>query len=168
MRFIVAKIEESTTASEVVKSLTVPHAIRWIAQAWSQVSFDVIKKCFRKAGILNQSFQVVYREAPTEDPFLDLDNGQDQLVKDKEAQCLIDQLDVDNLCSVDGLALVDDDLAVCADLSDDQWEETFLAELGPCSSNSLRTEDTGEECDMESESDDESTDLPLPRFQGLP
>lgn len=45
---IVAKIEESTTASEVVKSLTDLHAIRWLAQAWSQVSSDAIKKCFRK------------------------------------------------------------------------------------------------------------------------
>jgi len=47
MRFIVAKIEESTTASEVVKSLTVLHAIRWLGQAWSKVSSDVIKNCFR-------------------------------------------------------------------------------------------------------------------------
>ena len=46
--------------------------------------------------------------------------------------------------------------------------ETFLAELGPSSSKSLRTEDTGKESDVESESDDESTDLPLPRFQRLP
>lgn len=59
MRFILAKIEECTTASDVVKSLTVLHAIRWIAQAWSQVSSHTIKKCFRKAGILNHSFQVV-------------------------------------------------------------------------------------------------------------
>ena len=31
MRFVLAKIEECSSASEVVKSLTVLHAIRWIA-----------------------------------------------------------------------------------------------------------------------------------------
>ena len=33
MQFILAKIEECTSASDVVKSLTILHAIRWIAQA---------------------------------------------------------------------------------------------------------------------------------------
>jgi len=41
------------------------------------------------AVILNQSFQVVHKEAPAEDPFLDLDNDQDQSVRDEEAQGLL-------------------------------------------------------------------------------
>jgi hypothetical protein len=169
MRFILAKIEECTSASDVVKSLTVLHAIRWIAQAWSQVSPEVIKKCFRKAGILNQSLDVVSREVPTEDPFLDLDD-QGQVVTDEEVQHLINQLQVENPCSADELASIDDDLAVCADLSDDHWEEDFLAEIGPSSSKSLCTEDTGgEKSDVESESDEEeSADLPRTRFHNLP
>ena len=59
-----------------------------------------MKKFFRKAGILNQSFQVVSREVPTEDPFLDLDD-QDQVVTDEEAQDLIDRLQLDTPCSAD-------------------------------------------------------------------
>ena len=50
MRFVLARIEEYTSPSDVVKSLTILHAIRWIAQAWSQVSSEVMKNCFRKAG----------------------------------------------------------------------------------------------------------------------
>ena len=40
----------------------------------------MIKKRFRKTCILNQTFQVVSREAPTEDPFLDLDDDEEVLV----------------------------------------------------------------------------------------
>ena len=167
MRFILAKIEESTTASDVVKSLTVLHAIRWIAQAWSQVSSHTIQKCFKKAGILNQSLQVVTREVPTEDPFRDLDD--DQLVSDDEMQGMIDQLQVATPCTANELASIEEDLAVCADLTDEHWEETFLAELGPSSSKSVHTEDTaGERSDMESESEEECSALPPPRFRNLP
>ena len=55
-------------------------------------------------------------------------------------------------------------------MSDDHWEEDFLAEIGPSSSKSLCTEDTGgEKSDVESESDEEeSADLPRTRFHNLP
>ena len=79
-------------------------------------------KCFRKAGILNQSFQVVNTEVPTEDPFLDLDDDQGQLVRDDESEDLIDQLKVENPCLANELVLIAEDLAICADLTDDRWK----------------------------------------------
>ena len=42
-RHVLAKIEVCTTVSEVTKSLTILHAIKWVAEAWKQVSFDTIK-----------------------------------------------------------------------------------------------------------------------------
>ena len=81
-----------------------------------RLGINVIKKCFRNAGILNPSFQVVSREVPTEDPFLDLDRDEDVLVEDEE---LITQLAIENPCTVSELALADDNLAACADFSDD-------------------------------------------------
>ena len=45
MRFVLAKMEECTTD---VKSFTVLHAIRWIAQAWSKVKPDVIKNVLER------------------------------------------------------------------------------------------------------------------------
>ena len=88
---------------------------------------------------------------------------------DEEAQYLIDRLQQDTPCSADELVSVDDDLAFCADLSDDQWEENFLAEISPSSSKSLCTEDTGgEKSDVEPESEEESTDLPCTKLHNLP
>ena len=73
--------------------------------------------------ILDQSVQVVSREVPTEDPLLDLDQDEDVLVEDEEVQDMITQLAIENPCTVNELALADDDLA---DFSDEQWED-FLA-----------------------------------------
>ena len=79
-RHVLDKIEECTTASEVTKSLTIIHAIRWVAAAWKQVATDTIKKCFRKAGILTESFEVVQppRISKDHDPFLDIDEGEQE------------------------------------------------------------------------------------------
>ena len=64
MHFVLAKMEECTTASDVVKLLTILVATGWIAQVWSKVKPNVIKKCFRNADILNPSLQVISREIP--------------------------------------------------------------------------------------------------------
>ena len=48
-------------------------ALRWVAQAWAKVKAEKIKKCFRKAGVLNDDMSVVSCETAEEDPFLDLD-----------------------------------------------------------------------------------------------
>ena len=88
---------------------------------------------------------------------------------DEEVQDLIERLQLDTPCSADELVSVDDDLAFCADLSDNQWEENFLAEIGPSSSKSLCTEDTdGEKSNVETESEEESTDLPCTKLHNLP
>ena len=72
-------IEECTTAHEIVKSLPILKAIRWVAQAWENVTPDTIRNCFRKAGVLNTEFQVVTRTGGDikEDPFADLDDSSD-------------------------------------------------------------------------------------------
>ena len=167
MRFVLTKIEECATASEVVKSLNILHAIRWIAGAWGEIGTLVIKKCFRKAGILDQSFEVVRVAVSTEDPFLDLDNVDDMLEDDGEIQALVEQMGVANPCTTNDLAMIDDDLATCDDLSDENWEETFLSEICPSTSKSVRSLSP----DIESESSDEEStvpEIPTARFSELP
>ena len=69
MCFALAKIEELTIASDIVKSLTILHAIRWIAQSRNTVKHVMKRKSFRKAGILNHNFQVVCQVVHTWDKF---------------------------------------------------------------------------------------------------
>ena len=62
------------SATELSKSVDLLQAIRWIAQAWEDVSKSTIKKCFIKAGFLSEdetpvSFSDEHQEF---DPFQEL------------------------------------------------------------------------------------------------
>ena len=83
--FITAKVEECSTAHEVVMSVDVLIAVRWVVQAWESVSSETIKKCFRKAGILDKDFGVVSQDVLEDDPFadLELDHGTDEQLSHK-------------------------------------------------------------------------------------
>ena len=43
LRYVISKIDECDKASDVVKSVNVLIAIRWVALAWSQVTADYLK-----------------------------------------------------------------------------------------------------------------------------
>ena len=137
-RHVLAKIEECTTGSKVTKSLAILHAIRWVTEAWMQVTSDTIKKCFQNAGILTKSFQVVksLRISEESDPFLDIDHGENDdehtKVGDQELDELIGKLqDKDDTCDLLDLISAEDDVPVCAEFADDTWDEEFMSELGP-------------------------------------
>ena len=55
-----------------MKSVNILIAVRWVAKAWSMVKAETISKCFKKAGILDTSMDMVTRDE--EDPFLAADN----------------------------------------------------------------------------------------------
>ena len=81
LRFILAKMDECNTASEVTKSVNLLTAICWIACAWEEVSPITICKCYRGCSILNMI--VVSRGLVEEiDPFdeLDVDNQLQDLI----------------------------------------------------------------------------------------
>lgn len=48
------------------------------------------------------------------------ERDEDVLVEDERMHDLITKLAIENPCTISELALVDDDLAVCADFSDDR------------------------------------------------
>ena len=51
MQFVLARIEECSSATEVAISVTILQAFRWIAQAWGHVFPEVIRSVSDKAGI---------------------------------------------------------------------------------------------------------------------
>ncbi|KAI6655833.1 Tigger transposable element-derived protein 4-like [Oopsacas minuta] len=77
LRYALAKIDECDTVSDVSKSVNVLRAIQWVANAWDMVKPETISKCFRNAGILSDSMDVINRGLnkidDSNDPFLESD-----------------------------------------------------------------------------------------------
>ena len=48
--FVVSRVNCESTAAEIVKTVDVLQAIRWIKQAWQEVPQEIISKCFNKCG----------------------------------------------------------------------------------------------------------------------
>ena len=125
LSYVVSKIDECDQATDVMKSVNVLVALRWVAQAWNEVKSDTITKCFRKAGVLNDVLEVVGLDQAgadgSVDPFADID-------EDFELQYLIEQTRSES-CTPREFISGDDDLPVCVEMDDENWENTFLEEL---------------------------------------
>ena len=74
LRFVLSKIDDTNDfASQIVKSISVLMAIRWVAEASDSVQEETIRKCFTKSGITGSDFSVVHRLYEDEDPFDDVE-----------------------------------------------------------------------------------------------
>ena len=75
--------------------MNVFQAIRWVAQAWKAVKEETISKCFRKAGVLDESLSIASREHEDQDPFDELDSRLSRSATD-ELEDLICQVPMPN------------------------------------------------------------------------
>ncbi|XP_068671032.1 tigger transposable element-derived protein 6-like [Montipora foliosa] len=51
LRHVASEIDGKKTASEIVKSVNLLMAIRWMVSAWEEVPSEVISKCFKHVGM---------------------------------------------------------------------------------------------------------------------
>ena len=165
MRFILAKIETCSSASEVLQSVNVLLAIRWVTEARKNVSETTIKKYFRKAGILRHDFSVVSSLIPAaSDPFSDIDSC--DLDESGDGCCeelaeLIHRIQgPENACSVSELLASESEIPVCSEFAASIWDEDFMAEIGPQSKGFC-------EHDNEEEDGPEDVEPPPPRLKNL-
>jgi len=61
------------------------------------------------------------------DPFGDFDNDSD----DTELNDLISRVQAEDSCSIQELISGEDDIPVCRELENNDWDEAFFSELGP-------------------------------------
>ena len=52
LKFVISRVNDKKTASEIVKEVDVLKAIRWVKEGWNQVDEETIRKCFRKCGFI--------------------------------------------------------------------------------------------------------------------
>ena len=141
-------MDECDSASDVVKSVNLLVAIRWVALARSQVTVETIVKCFRKAGILDTGLDVICHTInDDEDPFLEAD---ERIELDK----LIEKTG-DGGCVLDEFLTGDSDLAVCVEMDDDNWETVFFEE-----SQEEEEEDGDGDDEIQDDNDDHEEAIP--------
>ena len=156
LQFVLSQIDACDKASEVAKSVSILHAIRWVAQAWDAVTPETIRKCFRKAGILDDSFSVVARPYYEHDPFLDLDSTA------LEIESLMQQIQPEEgTCSSTEFVNGDDNIATCFETDDDSWDQQFIASLD----SQFRS--TGVSSDPEEEDEEEELAPPQTKVRNL-
>ena len=54
LKFVISRINDKKTATEMVKEVDILKAIRWISEAWSMVNEDTIQECFQKCGFIRE------------------------------------------------------------------------------------------------------------------
>ena len=144
LKYVLTKIDQCNSASEVVRSVDILTAIRWVARAWESVSPETISKCFQKAGILNKEMEVVTRGIEDDfDPFDDLDT-------ERQLQDLITRtMPTAEACTADEYINGDNIVPVCVEYDDDTWEDSFFAGIGE-SSQAIEDEEDVHDGDEES------------------
>ena len=135
LKYVIAKIDNASNATEVTSSINVLVAIRWVALAWKEVKESTIIKCFKPAGILNDTFDIQdrictsdtldlqQRICTSEDPFEDIDETISLTPLLSAAMGTI------GACSMSEYINGDNELPVCADLDDEHWEDNFMESL---------------------------------------
>ena len=158
LRYVVAQIDHCVTASDVVGSVNLLKAIRWVAQAWDMVQSITVSRCFRKAGILTASMAVPSRADDEEnDPFNEVD-------ADTDIQNLIERtMTNEECCSGTEYVSGDDCLPVCLELDDDKWDDHFMANIA--GAQECDNEDEEGRSDNESDREDQAAIPQLKSFK---
>ena len=152
LQHVIARMDTATCASDVISSINILMAIRWVAFAWRKIKATTITKCFQKAGILNENAGVL--EVMTEDPFLDADETLSLGSLLSTAMGCVDSCSVEEYVNGDLLQFF-------ADIGD-QWEANFMEALTPEVESQLTIEE-------ENTSDNEDLDIlpPSPKIKNF-
>ena len=52
LNHVVARMDDSSSATELARKLNVLYAVNWIVTSWKAVSEETIVKCFRRCGFI--------------------------------------------------------------------------------------------------------------------
>ena len=136
LRFVLSKIDDTNdTAWQIVKSISVLMAIRWVAEAWDSVQEETIRNALQSPELLGPvSLLFIDYNYEDEDPF-------DDVEAQEELHELLDRISPsDTNCPVEEYIDREGDVPT-------NWEDHFFANLGSSQavSDSLVQEDPDDE-----------------------
>ena len=63
LRYVLSQVDgKSTVSSEIVKSVDLLVAVRWMVSAWEEVEPEVISRCFKRVGMFPEEFGSMQEE----------------------------------------------------------------------------------------------------------
>ena len=66
VKYVLARINEYSSATQIVKDIKILMAIRWTEEAWKDVTGTAIKNCFEKWGIIKNDDLMEIKEEDLE------------------------------------------------------------------------------------------------------
>lgn len=158
MRFILAKLESSASASELLKSVNVLHAIRKLGRM-------LLKSLSRNVSVRLASWPPISHLYSVESlvRVADLDQQQsDDNDDEDELSALFHRVQgSENCCSVSEMLSVESEVPVCAEFDEASRDEEFMAELGPQDKEPCLSDE--EDCNL----DVPDPEPPPPKLQSL-
>lgn len=139
LQHIIVKMNETSTASELIKSVDMLHAISWIVKAWNSTETDTIKKCFARCGFTNDT---------------DTELSTDVISENIELSDLIKHVTGETDITDDDYVMHDDDIPI--EDNSDEWEKDLVNEHKQI--HESQNSDASDEI-QQSESEPLSTDL---------
>ena len=112
LQHIVSQIDREHSASQIVKSINMLMAVRWMVNAWDEVKGDVISKCSRHVGMYPSTMG------------LDDDSFDRKDLTDLDA--IVQKMSKEGIDIAPYAANNDDtDSSHCLDSADPDWRETL-------------------------------------------
>ena len=59
VKYVLARIDQNQSATEIVKNVDILQAIRWVQESWEEVTNVTIKNCFEKCGIIKKDDELM-------------------------------------------------------------------------------------------------------------
>ena len=144
----VSQVDGERSTSQIVKSVTLLMAVRWMVNAWEEVKGDVINTRFRHVGMYPSTMDL--DDDDDNNPF-----AGEELI---DLEALVQKMYQKGI-EVTPYAAIDDDTDAyhCLDPADPHWRETLGDDVIETHTKNNKTE-----IEIDSDSDDGSDDAPLP------
>ncbi|XP_068742381.1 tigger transposable element-derived protein 6-like [Montipora capricornis] len=150
LRYVASQIDVKQCASDVIKSVNLLMAVRWMVSAWEKVKPEVIIKCFKHVGTNPEENQ----EEEDDDPF----SGEELLDLNELVAKVSGETNVDAatyVADADSEALSHEH---CVDTGDPNWRRNLRKEI-------IESHKSTETMQRNDEDDNEDIDQPLSRSE---
>ncbi|XP_057308163.1 tigger transposable element-derived protein 6-like [Hydractinia symbiolongicarpus] len=139
VKYVLARIQENKSATEIIKSVDILMAIQWVQDAWKEVTNLTIKNCFEKCGVVQ---------------------GESELMEDKEDDLEFEALVKELTEDMSAAEYIDFDADVPAsEPRINELEINWRHQIREASINAIENPEMACQVEEISEDDDESEDV---------